>query len=127
MPRYLHAIVDTEKKINEKWDYEGSRHNMPYYLLDKECPNTLYLLCNKNIGKLGFNYHQHNMAHILSDRFLDIINEFKLSVHVLKKLIATSIKDGKTINSSLNYLFLLTRRYFRMKKIQYCKKINMEV
>ncbi|MCW7550637.1 Imm43 family immunity protein [Photorhabdus sp. APURE] len=112
IPRYLHAIVDTEKQINKKWDYEGSRHNMPYYLLDKECPNTLYSLCNKNIWKLGFNYYQHNMAHILSDRFLDIINEFKLSDHVLKKLIATSIKDGKTINSSLNYLFLLTRRYF---------------
>ncbi|WP_225816813.1 Imm43 family immunity protein [Photorhabdus antumapuensis] len=110
MPRYLHAIVDTEKQINEKWDYEGSRHNIPDYLLDTECPNTLYLLCNKNIGKLGFNYYQHNMAHILSDRFLDIINEFKLSVHVLKKLISTSIKYGSLIphklsfhNESLNY------------------------
>nr|WP_316250618.1 Imm43 family immunity protein [Photorhabdus kayaii] len=30
----------------------------------------------------------------------------------LKKLIATSIKDGKTINNSLNYLFLLTKSYF---------------
>ncbi|WP_256125365.1 Imm43 family immunity protein [Photorhabdus luminescens] len=110
MPRYPHAIVDTEKKINEKWDYEGSRHDMPYYLLDKECPNTLYLLCNKNIGKLGFNYYQHNMDCVLSDRFFYIINEFKLSVSVLKKLISTSIKYRSLIphklsfhNESLNY------------------------
>ncbi|MCW7764664.1 Imm43 family immunity protein [Photorhabdus luminescens] len=102
--------------MNEKWDYEGSRYNMPYYLLDTECPNTLYLLCNKNIGKLGFNYYQHNMAHILSDRFFDIINEFKLSVHVLKKLIATSIKDGETINSSLNYLFFTDKALFLNEK-----------
>ncbi|AWK40320.1 hypothetical protein AA106_21020 [Photorhabdus laumondii subsp. laumondii] len=122
MPRYLHAIVDTENQINEKWDYEGSRHDIPYYLLDKECPNTLYLLCNKNIGKLWFNYYQHNMAHILSDRFFDIINEFKLSDHVLKKLIATSIKDGKTINNSLNYLFFTDKELFLNEKYSILEK-----
>ncbi|MCW7764652.1 Imm43 family immunity protein [Photorhabdus luminescens] len=96
--------------MNETWDYEGSKHDITYYLLDTKCPNTLYFLCNENIGKLGFNYYQHNMAHILSDRFLDIINEFKLSDHVLKKLISTSIKYGSLIphklsfhNESLNY------------------------
>ncbi|WP_139180579.1 MULTISPECIES: Imm43 family immunity protein [Photorhabdus] len=39
--------------MNEKWDYEGSRHDMSDYLLDKKCPNTLYLLCNKILGNWG--------------------------------------------------------------------------
>nr|WP_283258240.1 Imm43 family immunity protein [Photorhabdus luminescens] len=50
------------------------------------------------------------MDHILSDRFFYIINEFKLSVSVLKKLISTSIKYRSLIphklsfhNESLNY------------------------
>ncbi|WP_408673139.1 Imm43 family immunity protein, partial [Xenorhabdus szentirmaii] len=32
IPRYLHALVDTKKQVNENWDYEGSDYSFPYYM-----------------------------------------------------------------------------------------------
>ncbi|MCC8381408.1 Imm43 family immunity protein [Xenorhabdus sp. PB30.3] len=107
IPRYLHALVDTKKQVNENWDYEGSDYSFPYYMKNSECPNSLFLLCNRNAGALKFNYYFHGSGHIASDKFIDLFSGLKTSKIISKRLIATSIKDGSIIRDDLNYLYFI--------------------
>lgn len=105
MPKYLHAIVDVKKQVNEDWEYEGSEYSFPYYLTDASCPDGLFLLCNKSIGSLKFDYYNHSRAHIFSDVFKNLIYN-KRSIHYIsKKLSAISIKDGSVLRNDLNYVY----------------------
>ncbi|MCW7550941.1 Imm43 family immunity protein [Photorhabdus sp. APURE] len=107
MPRYLHAIVDTKKQVNNNWDYNGSEYSFPYYMKEPECPNQLFLLCNKDIGALKFNYYNHGASHIASDNFIDLFSDLKICEVISKKLIATSIKDGNTLRDDFNYMYFI--------------------
>ncbi|MDE8744661.1 Imm43 family immunity protein [Pectobacterium polaris] len=105
IPRYLHALIDTKKQVNEKWEYEGSKHSFPYYIKDVNCPDDLFLLCRNNIGALKFSFYHHGVAQIVSNELFDIINNAKASNFHSRKLIATSIKDGGVLRSDLRYIY----------------------
>ncbi|CDG96433.1 Imm43 family immunity protein [Xenorhabdus bovienii] len=107
IPRYLHALVDTKKQVNENWDYEGSDYSFPYYMKELECPDSLFLLCNRNVGALNFNYYFHGSGHIASNKFIDLFNDLKTCEIISKNLIATSIKDGSVIRDDFNYLYFI--------------------
>ncbi len=112
IPRYLHAIIDIKKQVNDKWNYEGSKYSFPYYMKDPECPDELFLLCNKNIGALKFNYYKHGRAHIMSDYLLEFLKSFTTGNFICKKLLATSIKDGRVIRDDINYVHFTNKEYF---------------
>ncbi|WP_420875370.1 Imm43 family immunity protein, partial [Photorhabdus aegyptia] len=67
-----------KKQVNNNWDYNGSEYSFPYYMKEPECPNKLFLLCNKNIGSLRFNYYNHGANHIVSDNFIDLFSNLKI-------------------------------------------------
>ncbi|PHM55865.1 Imm43 family immunity protein [Xenorhabdus sp. KK7.4] len=106
IPRYLHAIVDTNKQVNENWDYEGSKHSFPYYMKDPKCPNELFLLCGQNIGALKFNYYKDGHGHIMSDSFLELLTSFRITDFFHRKLLATAINNGEIIRNDMNYMYL---------------------
>ncbi|MDG0803642.1 Imm43 family immunity protein [Pectobacterium polaris] len=107
IPKYLHALVDTEKQVSDNWEYEGSKYSFPNYILDDSCPDDLFLLCRRNIGALKFNYYNHGMGHIMSDAFFEKINGFNTSRFVAKNITAVSIKDGATLRSDLKYVYFI--------------------
>ncbi|MDE9536763.1 hypothetical protein KKJ14_19610 [Xenorhabdus bovienii] len=84
IPRYLHAIVDVKKQVNKNWDYEGSDYSFPYDMEQPDCPEKLFLLCNRNIGALKFNYYRHSRAHLMSDYFFDFLKPFRMSDFICK-------------------------------------------
>ncbi|MDC9623800.1 Imm43 family immunity protein [Xenorhabdus sp. XENO-7] len=112
IPRYLHAIVDIKKQVNENWDYEGSDYSFPYDMEQPDCPEQLFLLCNRNIGALKFNYYRYSRAHIMSDSFFEFLKSFRMSDFFCKKLLATSIKDGEIIRDDLNYMYFTNNNDF---------------
>lgn len=69
-PRYLHALIDTKKQINDKWEYEGSKYSFPYYMKSIDCLDDLFLLCQNKIGALKFLFYHHGVAQIVSNDFL---------------------------------------------------------
>ncbi|MCG8711023.1 hypothetical protein JHU04_004361 [Brenneria sp. 4F2] len=112
IPRYLHVIVDFKKQVNDKWEYESSKESFPNYMLESTCPNTLYLLCRKDVGALKFSYYNHGMGHIMSKDFFEKINSIETSHFVAKDMIATSIKDGSVLRDDLKYVYFLGNEDF---------------
>lgn len=103
VPRYLQAIIDTVKQVNEKWEYEGSKYSFPYFMKERECPENLFLLCRSTIGKLSFSFYHHGVAQILSDDFSELIESSRKSKHYSRNMTATSIKDGEVLRDDLRY------------------------
>lgn len=107
IPRYLHALIDYRKQINCDWDYESSDQSFPEFMLDGSCPDSLFLLCRKGAGALKFDYYKHGAGHIVSNKLFDVIKKLKMSHYIVKKLVATSIKDGAIIRDDLNYIYFV--------------------
>ncbi|WP_246871314.1 Imm43 family immunity protein [Dickeya zeae] len=105
IPRYLNAIVDTRKQVNESWDYESAKNSFPYYMKDSSCPDDLFLLCRNNIGALKFSFYHHGVSQIISNEFLNIIKNIKASRYYSRRLVATSIKDGSVLRDDLSYIY----------------------
>ncbi|MBD2823004.1 hypothetical protein ID852_20575, partial [Xenorhabdus sp. 42] len=84
----------------------------PYYMKDPECPSKLFLLCGRNAGALKFNYYKDGHGHIMSDSFLELLESFRITDFFHKKLLATSIKDGKIIRDDFNYIYLTQKDNF---------------
>lgn len=105
MPKYLHALIDDKQQVNSTWEYDSSAHSYPEYLADPECPESIYLLCRKDVGALRFSYYNHGMGHIISDAVYNLFDRFNKSGFYSRKLVATSIGNGEVLRSDLSYIY----------------------
>lgn len=105
VPEFLYGIIDTQKRINSKGELQGSTHSFPYYLKDSQCPEQLFLLCENDDEKLGFDYYKFGMGHIVSEKFFGIIRNLNCSNYIAKKLTALVAKNDRIIRSDLHYIY----------------------
>ena len=105
IPKYLYATIDIKKQVHADWSWTSSLFSFPYYILDPECPEQIFLLCEKNVGALRFEYYNYGMAHIASNKFMEIIGKFKIATYTSKKLLATSIGTGDILRDDLQYFY----------------------
>ncbi len=107
VPKYLHAIIDDKKQVNTSWEYNSSEHSYPGYIVEKECPDPIYLLCRKDVGALKFPYYKHGMGHILSADMYKVISNLRVSDFYSRNLIATSIGNGDVLRDDMKYLYVV--------------------
>ncbi len=106
-PEFIYGVIDTERRVKVNGVLEGSKKSFPYYLKDTQCPDQLFLLCEKTHDELSFDYYKLGSAHIISDRFFNLLKSLKSSKYLAKKLTAVSIENDATIRSDLNYVYFI--------------------
>lgn len=107
VPEFLYGIIDTQKRLDANGELQGSPYSFPYYLKDDRCPAHLLLICEASDENLSFDYYKIGMGHIVSDKFLQVINALNCSQYISKKLIAIYAKEDIPIRSDLNYIYFL--------------------
>ncbi|MBP2835155.1 hypothetical protein J8658_03965 [Dickeya zeae] len=107
IPRYLHALVDDKKQVNDSWEYDASIHSYPEFIADPQCPESIYLLCRKDVGALSFSYYKHGMGHIVSGDVSDVLMRLNTSGFYCKKMIATSIGSGDVLRDDFRYFYFV--------------------
>lgn len=111
VPDFLYAIVNTEFKIGSDGKPEASKHSFPYYLKNDQCPDQLFLVCEKSDENLGFDYYKLGSAHIISDTFLELVKALKMNTFISKKLTAVST-DNTILRTDLNYVYFIISENF---------------
>ena len=76
MPRNLQGIVDEKLKIDVNWEVEGSDFSFPYRIKDDACPEHIFLLCNKDVGALKFDYYKKDFGHLIDKSLFSIFENY---------------------------------------------------
>ncbi|HEM8662621.1 Imm43 family immunity protein [Klebsiella aerogenes] len=105
VPRNLQGVVDENLKINENWKIESSIYSFPYRITDDACPENIFLLCEKNVGALKFDYYKKDYGHFLSKEMFDIFSKFTCSTFFNRKITPVSIGNGHVLRDYFRYVY----------------------
>lgn len=97
VPRNLQGVVDENLKLNESWKVESSIYSFPYRITDDACPENIFLLCEKNIGALKFDYYKKDYDHFLSKEMFDVFSKFTCSTFFERKITPVSVGNGHVL------------------------------
>ena len=105
MPRNLQGMVDERLQINENWEIEGSAFSFPYRITDDACPDRIYLLCNKNVGALKFDYYKKDFGHLMDKSLFSIFENYKHTVFFCLYITPVSIGNGQVLRDDFKYVY----------------------
>lgn len=105
MPRNLQGMVDERLQVNENWEIEGSAFSFPYRITDDACPDHIYLLCNKNVGALKFDYYKKDFGHLMDKSLFSIFENYKHNVFFGRDITPVSIGNGQVLRDDFKYVY----------------------
>lgn len=105
MPRNLQGTVDERLQIDENWKIEGSLFSFPYRITDDACPERIYLLCNKNVGALKFDYYKKDFGHLMDKSLFSILENYKHNVIFDRDITPVSIGNGQVLRDDFKYVY----------------------
>jgi hypothetical protein len=104
-PRNLQGMVDEKLQINENWKIQDSDYSFPYRIIDDTCPERLFLLCEKNVGSLKFDYYKKDYGHFLSETMFAVFLKFNCGSFFNRKITPVSIGDGHVLREDFRYVY----------------------
>ncbi|KZR35254.1 MULTISPECIES: Imm43 family immunity protein [Enterobacter] len=105
MPRNLQGMVDERIQIDENWEIEGSAFSFPYRITDDACPDRIYLLCNRNVGALKFDYYKKDFGHLMNKSLFSILENHKHNVFFDRDITPVSIGNGQALRDDFKYVY----------------------
>lgn len=104
-PRNLQGMVDEKPQINENWEIEGSTFPFPYRITDDECPDRIFLLCNKNVGALKFDYYKKDFGHFMDKSLFSVFENYNHSFLFDRNITPVSIGNGQVLRDDFKYVY----------------------
>ncbi|MEN0627589.1 Imm43 family immunity protein [Phytobacter ursingii] len=105
IPRNLQGIVDEKLKIDENWEVEGSDFSFPYRIKDDACPEHIFLLCNKDVGALKFDYYKKDFGHLIDKSLFSIFENYNHNVFFDRDITPVSIGNGQILCDDFKYVY----------------------
>lgn len=105
MPRNLQGIVDEKLKIDVNWEVEGSDFSFPYRIKDDACPEHIFLLCNKDVGALKFDYYKKDFGHLIDKSLFSIFENYNHNVFFDRDITPVSIGNGQILRDDFKYVY----------------------
>ncbi|MFC6119467.1 Imm43 family immunity protein [Citrobacter bitternis] len=105
MPRNLQGIVDEKLKIDVNWEVEGSDFSFPYRIKDNACPEHIFLLCNKDVGALKFDYYKKDFGHLIDKSLFSIFENYNHNVFFDRDITPVSIGNGQILRDDFKYVY----------------------